>query len=66
MNLIVFSFTVGNFCTWANFFGLVYFVLDLGPINFFMAFKRRTMLELEFLLQIANVVSGYWYVKKLM
>ena len=61
MNLIVFSFTVGNFCTWANFFGLVYFVLDLGPINFFMAFKRRTMLELEFFFffKITYMMSDY-------
>ena len=27
--LIFFSFIIGNFCCWANFFGVEYFVLDL-------------------------------------
>ena len=36
-----------------NFFGLVYFVLDL-------VFKMRKMLKLQTFLQITNVMSGYY------
>ena len=40
-------------------FGLVYFVLDFRSIIFFMAFKRRKILDLQSFLQIVVVISGY-------
>ena len=50
-------FAISHFC-WGNFFGLIYFVLDCRSINFFMTIKRRKMVELQFFLQIADMVSG--------
>ena len=50
LNLIVFNviFVVG----------LIF--LGLVPINFFMTFRKRKMLELQFFfLQIVDMVSGY-------
>ena len=46
MDLIYFSLAIGNFCCWANFWGLVYLVLDFRSINLFMAIKMRKLLEL--------------------
>ena len=63
LNLIFFSFIIGNFCCWTNFFGFVYFVLDFRSIififYFFMVFKMRKMLELQIFLHITDVMSGY-------
>ena len=33
LGLIFFSFAIDNFCCWANFLGLVYFVLDSRSIK---------------------------------
>ena len=45
--LIFFSFSIGNFCCCANFFGFVYFVLDFVSINFFMNFKMKKILTIH-------------------
>ena len=58
LGLIFFSFAIGYFYCQANFFWTLYFVLDFRSINFFMAFKMRKMLKLQFFLLIADVVSG--------
>ena len=46
LSLIVFIFTIDYFVVGLNLFGLVYFFLDFRS-SFFMAFKRRKMLELQ-------------------
>ena len=38
-----FSFIIGNFCCWANFLGLLYFVLDFRSIDFFFGFGPRVL-----------------------
>ena len=41
LDLIFFNFTIDNFCCWANFFELVYFVLNFKFIDFFVVFKKK-------------------------
>ena len=45
LDLIFFSFAIGDFCCCTNVFGLVYVVLDFRFTNFFMTFKMRKVLE---------------------
>ena len=64
LDLIFFNFTIDNFCCWANFFELVYFVLNFKFIDFFVVFKnkknaRATFFFFFFFLQISDVASGY-------
>ena len=48
LDLIFFSFTIGNFFCWANFFRLAYFVLKFKSIDFFMVFKKKKMIVIIF------------------